>query len=67
MDKIVKRDAFHAGLVQKTAETCRVSKRYVRMVINAERESQPVMDTYMTLLEGNNKLLKQVKELVPFN
>lgn len=67
MEKNNKREAFKASLAQKTARIARVSTRYVRMVINGDRENQQVMSVYMQLLEGENKLLAQVKELVPFD
>ena len=67
MEKINKRSAWKASLAQKTAKTCQVSERYVRMVINGDRENQDVMNVYMKLWEGENKLLASVKELVGFN
>ena len=66
MEKIGKRYSWKASLAQKTSQLTHVSPRYVRMVINGERENAQVMDVYMRLLEGENKLLAQVKELVPF-
>jgi hypothetical protein len=66
MNKTIKREAWKASLAQKTAKICRVSVRFVRMVINGERENEHVMQVYMKLMEGENKLLKAVSELVPF-
>jgi hypothetical protein len=66
MRKPTKRNAGVASRVQKTAELARVSERYVRMVINGDRENEEVMRIYMFLNEGENKLLKAAKELVPF-
>ena len=67
MEKNNKRDAWKASLAIKTAQITHVSPRYVRMVINGDRENQDVMNVNMTLMEGENKLLKTVRELVPFN
>lgn len=53
-------------MVKETALTCGVNERYVRYVINGERENETVMSTYMALAEGSNKLLDEVKKLVPF-
>jgi hypothetical protein len=61
MDKRAKRESWRASLVQKTAKTTGFSTRYVRMVINGDRENQTVMGIYMTLQEGENTLLKNVK------
>lgn len=67
MKKNNERSAWKASLAQKTAKICHVSVRYVRMVISGDRENEQVMNVYMRLLEGENKLLAQVRELVPFN
>jgi uridine phosphorylase len=70
-EKIYKRDIGRAAIVAKVANIHGVSKRFVRMVINDERKSEQVMNTYMalqeTLSETENLLLKAVKEAVPFN
>lgn len=42
-----------------------VSKRYVHYVINGERENEKIMETYMEILEQDNKLLEAVRKAVP--
>lgn len=61
MEKKIKRESWQASLVRKTADLTGFSERYVRMVINGERDNQLVMNTYMTLWEGENTLLETVK------
>lgn len=46
---------------------CRVTTRYVNMVLNGERASEKVFSVYMTMAEEENKLLQTVKALVPFD
>jgi hypothetical protein len=62
-----KRDAVLTSRVKKTAEITGVSNRYVRMVINGEYRNEDVLSTYMFIQEGENKLLREAKLLVPFN
>ena len=61
MEKNKKRESWRASLVRKTAEMTGFSERYVRYVIDGERDNQLVMSTYMTLWEGENALLETVK------
>ena len=42
-----------------------VSVRYVRYVINGERQNEKIMETYMEILEQDNKLLEAVRKAVP--
>jgi hypothetical protein len=63
----IKRSAFNATIVGQVAEILGLEKSMVYKVLNGSRESQQVMSCYMTLLEGNNKLLEDVKKLVPFD
>jgi hypothetical protein len=44
-----------------------VSPRYVQMVRAGERENEAILTTVMDLLEGKNKLVDEVKKLVPFS
>lgn len=70
-EKNYKRDIQRAAIVGKVANIHGVSKRFVRMVINDERKSEEVLNTYMALQEKisetENALLKAVKAAVPFN
>lgn len=50
-----------------TAELCDCTPRYVRMVINGERENEKVFETYMALAQGTNTLVNAVKNLNLFN
>lgn len=65
--KPIKRDSEIATRVKKVAELTGFSRRYVYMVINADRYNEDVMNMYMQLQEGENALLMAVKKLVPFN
>lgn len=47
------------------AEVHGVSPRYVRMVMNAERENEAIIETYMQIVEQDNALLQAVREAVP--
>lgn len=67
MEKKIKRSASNASLVQKTAEITGKKTNYVRKVLRADRENQTIMNVYMSLMEGENKLLEAVRELVPFD
>ena len=67
MIKQNKRDVERAATIKKTAELVGVSKRYVRMVMDGDRESETVTTVFMELTEGKNALLEEVKKLIPFN
>ncbi len=67
MVKNNKRQSESATRVERTAKLAGVSKRYVRLVINGERNNNNVMRIYMELQEGEDLLVKAVKELVPFS
>lgn len=62
-----KREARRAATVIETAELAGVSTRTVQRVLSADQENEKVLSIFMTISEGHNKLLKAVKELVPFN
>lgn len=66
-ENVKKRDAVVASRVNKTAKITGVSNRYVRMVINGEYRNEDVLSTYMFIQEGENKLLREARLLVPFN
>jgi len=62
-----KRSAKLAARVQKTAELTGYTADYVYKVLNAVRENEDVMTTYMFLYEGENKLMQAAKKLVLAN
>ena len=64
--KTKKRDVHKASLVKKTADICGVSESYVYKILDCDRDNENVMATYMTLMQGENQLLEEVKKLVPF-
>jgi hypothetical protein len=63
----VRRDHARAGLIKKTMEITGYSKDTVKRVLNGTRTNHEVMACYLELKEGDNKLLKAVKEAVPFD
>lgn len=67
LNKTKQRSAEQAFMVAETARLTRKSTRQVYRVINGDSENEAVMRTYMYLAEGTNTLIKQAKELVPFN
>ncbi len=60
------RDTINAARVIKTAECVGVSPRYVNYVINGERNNETVLSAFEMIAKGENKLLDEVKKLVPF-
>lgn len=48
------------------ADISGLTPRYVRMVINGERENSAVLDAAIIYEEGRNELIEKIKELVPF-
>jgi len=62
-----KRDAEKANRVKRTAELCGVCRPTVYRVSMGDRENEEVFTTYMELMERDNKLMEEVKRLVPFN
>lgn len=66
MEKNIKRDAIGAATVIRTAEITGVSERYVRYVLDGKRNNEEVLTVYMELMDGQNKLMQAVKQLVPF-
>jgi hypothetical protein len=67
MVKKQNRDIIKAARIERTAQLHGVSKRYVRLVLQGERNNEDVFATYMTYAEQENKLLDVVRRLVPFN
>jgi hypothetical protein len=60
-----KRDVERAARIKKTAYLTGFSERYVRMVMDGDRESENVLNVFMAISEGENELLNQVKKLIP--
>ncbi len=67
MRKTGERDTIRAARIQKVAETLGKTPRYIRMVLNGDRENNQVLPLMMELQEGENKLLEAVKKLIPFD
>lgn len=67
IEKRKQRNALEAARIQRTSEITGVSVRMVQMVVKGDRKNEEVFTTYMTLYEGENELVKAVKELIPFN
>lgn len=67
MEKKSTRDTVRAARIKRTAEIVGVSERYVQLVLNAERQNEEVLLVFMELDEGENKLVQEVKKLVPLN
>jgi|GEM_PF-5505849 len=66
MSKVYIRDVERAALIRKTAKITGVSIRYVNLVLINERTNETVFSVYMSLLEGVDSLVEQVKQQVPF-
>lgn len=64
-EKTTAYDPMKPFLVQKVADMHGVSKAYVYMILNCERENEEIFSSYMELLEGTNNLLEAVKKAVP--
>lgn len=62
-----KKDTKKAANIIDTAEVLGLSQSTVQKVLRGDRENPNVINVFMILDEGKNKLLKAVKELVPFN
>lgn len=60
-----KRDSKRATLIKMTAESIGVSPETVKKVLNMERKNNKVLAIYMTLDEGVNLLLQEVKRIAP--
>lgn len=67
MENISNRDTVRAARIKRTAEIVGVSTRYVRMVLDCERENEDVLAVFMELSEQENLMIESVKKLVPFN
>lgn len=67
MNKPKKRDAEMAFRVKRVAELTGVTTDLIYKVLRGDRNNEEVFTTYMELKERDNKLLDEVKKLVPFN
>ena len=66
MNKPNKRNAEMAYRVKRTAEICGLNTMSVYRILRGDRVNEEVFTTYMELRERDNKLLDEVKKLVPF-
>jgi len=64
MKKNPKKSTKLAARVQKTAEITGFTTDYIYLVLRGDRKDTDVMQTYMFLHEGENKLLKAAKQLL---
>lgn len=71
MIKNRKRDTERAARIKRTAIITGYSQRYIQAVLSGDRENEQVESIYFSLLdadrETDNKLLREVKRIVPFN
>lgn len=71
MIKNGKRDTERAARIKRTAIITGYSQRYIQAVLSGDRENEQVASIYFSLLdadrETDNKLLREVKRVVPFN
>lgn len=59
------RDAFNRVLTKKSAELAGVSVSTAEKVLRMERNNEAVLTSYLMLNEGFNKLLAEVKRILP--
>lgn len=62
----VPKEPNHREITAIVADIVGVTPDYVRKVLNGENNNEQVMTAYMEYLEGKKRLIKAVKELVPF-
>jgi hypothetical protein len=72
MTKTKNRDTIRASLIKKTAELTGFTERYVRNILNdghkKENEASDLIhQTFKKIAEGENRLLKKVKQFVMLN
>lgn len=65
-NKTNKRDIERAAIIKKTADIHKLSKRQIRRILACENENKEVLETFMFLSEGQNKLVEAAKQLVKF-
>ena len=67
MEKTTDKNVKRRDVVTLVASIHRVSARYVRYVINNDRENAAIMSTYMEIVEQDNLLLDTVRKAVPLD
>ncbi|MDP1810570.1 MAG: hypothetical protein Q8K66_04115 [Sediminibacterium sp.] len=67
MKKKRNRDTVRAAIIIKTARIVGVSERQVNRVLNGDQQNEEVVLVFMELSEGETKLVKEVRKLVPLN
>lgn len=65
MEKKGTRDTVRAAKIKLTAQIAGVSDRQVQRVLNAEQENETIVMAYMEIDHGLNKLVQEVKRIVP--
>jgi len=64
MNKNAKRSTKLAAIVQKTAGITGFTTDYIYLVVRGDHKNQDVMQTYLFLHEGENKLLMAARKLL---
>lgn len=67
MEKTIARDSERATRVKKVADLIGVSPRQVYRVLAGDQTNEQVLSAYMALAEGENKILEEVRDLIPFS
>lgn len=62
-----KKNVRRYSIIEETAEVVKKSKRYVRMVMDGDRENEKIVEVFMAISDGRKELLEAVKQLVPFD
>lgn len=61
-----KRDVEVAYRVKRTAEITGLKTNAIYKIIRDDRKNEKVFTVYQELIEGDKRLLEEVKRLVPF-
>lgn len=64
MEKPNESAIIRKDVVSLVAQVHGVSPRYVRYIINGERENEEIMATYMEIVEQDNLLVQNVKNAI---
>lgn len=65
MPKPTKKQVKRRDVARLVAQVHGVTPRYVRMVMNGERENEAIMDTFMEIVEQDNMLLEAIQKAAP--
>lgn len=65
MEKTTNKSIKRRDVASLVAGIHKVSARYVRYVINGDRENEAVLGTYMEIVEQDNLLLEAARKAVP--